>query len=49
MEKQSIISQVIGILVNEGLSAKEVIEVLGETKDVFLDSSFHINSIKKAD
>lgn len=49
MSKQSTISQIIGVLVKEGLSTKEVIEVLNKTKEVYLDRSYHINTVKKAD
>lgn len=47
--KNKVSSQVVGHLVNAGLSTKEVIEVLEKSKDVFLERSYHINSKKKAD
>ncbi|WP_168156629.1 hypothetical protein [Oceanobacillus sp. E9] len=49
MENQKIVSQIIGMLVERNISAKEAMEILDETKDVFLDRSFHISSNKKAD
>lgn len=42
-------SQIMGILVNEGLSAKEAIEVLDRAKEVYLSRSYHVNSKEKAD
>ncbi|MBT2600914.1 MULTISPECIES: hypothetical protein [unclassified Oceanobacillus] len=47
MESKKIVSQIIGMLVERNISAKEVMVILDETKDVFLDRSFHVSSKKK--
>lgn len=44
-----IISQIVGILVNENLSAKDAIDILKQSKETYLERSYHINSKKKAD
>lgn len=49
MSETKIVSQIVGILVNENLSSKEVINVLEKTKETYLERSYHINSEKKAD
>jgi len=47
--KNKVSSQIVGHLINAELSAKEAVEVLEESKNVFLGRSYHINSKKKAD
>lgn len=42
-------SQILGVLVNEGLSAKEAIAVLDQAKDTYLSRSYHVSSKEKAD
>lgn len=42
------ISQIIGILVNEELNAKDAMSALEKAKQTFLERSFHI-STKKTD
>lgn len=42
-------SKIIGILVNANLSGKEVIDVLKQSKETYLERSYHVNSKKKAD
>lgn len=37
-------SQIVGLLVNEGLSAKEAIAVLDQAKDTYLSRSYHIST-----
>jgi hypothetical protein len=49
MNKKDVVSQIIGILTKHELNAKEVIEVLEETKDTYLQRSWHISINKKAD
>jgi len=46
---QEVQSQIMGVLVNEGVSAKEAITILNQTKDTYLSRSFHVNSKEKAD
>lgn len=46
---KKIISQIVGTLVNGNLSAKEAIEVLEKSKEIYLERSYHVSSKKKAD
>ncbi|MDC7770345.1 hypothetical protein POL88_15565 [Priestia megaterium] len=48
-KKISVVSQIIGILVESECSAAEVLEVLKEVKQTMLERSWHISSNKKAD
>lgn len=48
MEKE-IISQLIGILVNANVNAKEAIELLDQAKDTYLQRNWHIASDKPHD
>lgn len=41
--------QIVGVLVNKGLSAKEAIAVLDQAKDTYLSRSYHVSSKEKAD
>lgn len=49
MNKREVISKIIGILVREELSAAGVINLLEETKNTYLERSWHISINKKAD
>jgi len=49
VNKPEIISQIIGVLVREELNAAEVLNVLEETKNTYLERSWHISINKKAD
>lgn len=42
-------SKLVGLLVHEELSAKEVIKILDNAKDTYLERSYHISLRKKAD
>ncbi len=48
-KKQSVVSKIMGVLVESDASALEVVEVLEQVKQTFLERSWHISSNKKAD
>lgn len=40
----NIVPRLVGVLVNEGLSAKQAINALDEAKEIYLDRSYHVAS-----